>query len=259
MLVLVIVGIAFDGLDPARRSSYAFKIEVVGVDQTVEVYIAVVASDDFGLGLQLAQNGFDVVKFLCADLRCLVEQNHVAELYLLNNQTCKVVLGHLLLVEIVAARKFVAQAQGVHYGHHGVEFGNAIGGQVGVHAGVGTDGLSDGGRFADAAGLDYDVVEALLCHNVAELLHEVHFECAADATVLQGYKAVVAFAHNAALCYEACVDVYLANVVDNDGKFDAFLVRKYAVEQGGFATAQIACEQQYGGDIWCHDMFVFTR
>ena len=39
-------------VNPGRRSSHAFKVKGVGIQQFVEVHIAVVAGDNLGLGLQ---------------------------------------------------------------------------------------------------------------------------------------------------------------------------------------------------------------
>ncbi len=75
------------------------------------------------------------------------------------------------------------------------------------------------------------MVEPVLRNDVAELLHEVHLQCAADATVLQRNETVVAFAHDAALLYECRVDVHFAYVIYYDGESDTFSVAQNTVEQ----------------------------
>jgi len=93
------------------------------------------------------------------------------------------------------------------------------------------------GGLADAARLDYDVVEASRRAEVVELLHQVHLQRAADAAVGEGDEAVVLAAHHASLRDEALVYVHLAYVVHDDGEADAPLVAQDAVEQGGLAAA----------------------
>ena len=102
-----------------------------------------------------------------------------------------------------------------------------------------TDGLCYGGGFADAGGLDDNVVEAFGLHQVAELQDEVHLQRAADAPVLQGHQRVVLLVNDSALLYEVGIDVHLADVVYDDGKAYTSFIIKYAVQQGGLAAAQI--------------------
>ena len=91
--------------------------------------------------------------------------------------------------------------------------------------------------LADAAGLDDDIVEALGVDDVVELFDKVHLQCAADAAVLQCHETVVALAYHATLLDEACVDVHLTDVVDDDGEADAFLVFQNAVQKCGLAAS----------------------
>ena len=73
--------------------------------------------------------------------------------------------------------------------------------------------------------------------DVTQLLHEVHLQGTADASVLQGYQRVVLLSHDASLLYQVGIDVHLTNVVDDDGKLDAFLVLQNAIQKCGLAAA----------------------
>ena len=99
------------------------------------------------------------------------------------------------------------------------------------------DGLCDRRGLADATRLNDDIVEALGVDDVVELFDEVHLQRAADTSVLQCHEAVVALAYHAALLDEAGVDVHLADVVDDDGEADAFLVFQNTVQKSGLAAS----------------------
>ena len=129
-------------------------------------------------------------------------------------------------------------------------------GEVGGHRGDGTDGLGNGAGFADTAGLDDDVVEALHLKQVFYLLDKVHLQCAADATVLEGYQGVVLLVDDTAFLDEVGVDVDFADIVDDDGKLDATLIGQNPVQQRGLTAAQIACQQQYGYFFHRHIVFL---
>ena len=80
----------------------------------------------------------------------------------------------------------------------------------------------------------------------AQLLHKVHLQRAADATILEGHKAILLLPHHAAALDKVGIDIHLAEVVDDDGELDTAAVGKDAVEEGGFAATEVAGEQQHG-------------
>ena len=73
--------------------------------------------------------------------------------------------------------------------------------------------------------------------DVLQLLHEVHLQRTADATVLQRHQRVILLTDDAPLLDEVGIDVHLTDVIDDDGKPDAFLVLQDAVQQCGLAAA----------------------
>ncbi len=260
MAVVVVVGRTVDHVAyPGCRGGHLVEVEHAGVDDLVEIDVAVVAGNDLGCRLNGVHNLLDALELGRLDHRGLVEQHNVAELELLDHKVLDVVVGNVAAHECLAGAKLVFHAQGVDHGAYTVETRNAVERHLGPHQPRdGADGLGNGGRLADAAGLDHDIVEALEIHDVLQLLHEIHLEGAAYTAILQCHEAVVVFTHNAALLDERGVDVDLANVVDDDGKFYSLLVAQDAVDKGGLAAAKIAGEQEHRNvlDIHCCDFLL---
>ena len=100
--------------------------------------------------------------------------------------------------------------------------------------------MCDGSRFADAAGFYHYVVEPVEAAEVAELRNQVHLQSAAYATVLKCYQTVVRASDNAALLYQVGIYVDLADVVDDYGELDSFLVCEDAVQKGGLAAPEVS-------------------
>ena len=229
--------LAFYLLYPGSRGGHLVEVELASVDELLQRHVAVVALNDFGLGLQGADNLVHLRQLVLRHLRCLVEQDDVAELYLLYDQVLNVLVVDVLPEQAAATAKLVAHAQCVDHGDDAVELQHAVGGVLLSQVGNVDNGLRNRSWLADAAGLDDDIVKAAHGHDVLQLLHQVHLQRAADAAVLQCHQRIVALAHDAALLDELSVDVHLANVVHDDGKLHALLVLQYAVQQGGLSAA----------------------
>ena len=90
--------------------------------------------------------------------------------------------------------------------------------------GNGADGLCNGFRFANTAGFNDDIVEALAFHQLEKLFYQVGFQGAADATVLKRYQAIVFLVYNATFLNQVGIDVYFAQIVYNNGKLDASFI-----------------------------------
>jgi hypothetical protein len=243
--LVVIVVVAFYLIDPSGRGGHFVEVECIGVQNAIEVDVAVVAIDDFGFGLYGVDDFADAAQLSRFHFGGFVEQDDVAEFYLLYDKVLYVVLSQAGAKEVFAAAELVLHTQRVDDGDDAIHYRDSVANVFRSHCGDGADGLSDGLRLAYAAGLDDNVVEAVLAGYVAQLLHEVHLQCAADATVLKCYKAVVFFVNDAAFLYEVGIDVHLAYVVDYYGETYASFVAKNAVEKCCFAAAKIAGQQQY--------------
>ena len=177
VFVIVIVFVVMMPLDfgyPSSRSGHLVEIEHVGINDLVQIHVAVVAVDDLSLGLQRADNLADAAQFMGLHVGGLIEQYDVAEFYLLDHEVLDVVLFQVLLQQVVSASEFVLQPQGIHHGHDAVEPRISLCRHLGSHLRNGADGLCDGCRFADAASLYHDIVEAVERDDVLQLLHEVH-------------------------------------------------------------------------------------
>ena len=158
-------------------------------------------------------------------LQSLVEQDYVAELYLLENQVLDILLVQVLPHEAVSAGELVLKPESVHYGHYAVQAGeDAAVLQPRVHPGHGADGPGYRLRLADTAGLYDYVVEAPHLYQLRNLVHQVRLEGTADAAVLQGYQAVVLSADHPAALYQVRVYVHFSDIVHDDGEPDALLI-----------------------------------
>ena len=126
----------------------------------------------------------DAPEFFGCDFRSFVQEDDVAEFNLLDDQVLDVILIQILTQEVVAVTKFIAHAQGINHRGNTIHNGHAVVHIFQPHSRYGADGLRNGSRLTDTAGLNDDVVETLLASDVAQLFHEVHLQRTADATIL---------------------------------------------------------------------------
>ena len=224
IVVLVFVVMLLDLLNPGGRCGNLVEVEHIGIQYLIELYVAIVAVDDLGLGLEGVDDLSDTSQFLWADLCGFVQQHDVAKLNLLDDEVLDILLVDVLARQIQSAAKLIPHAEGIDDSHDTVETGVALLRQFRSHRRDTADGLGDGARLTDAAGLDDDVVEALQGDDVLQLLDEIHLQRTADATVLQGHERVVLLVDDTALLDEGGIDVDFSDVVDDDGKLDAALV-----------------------------------
>ena len=230
VIVMIFVAFCLNLLDPSSRCGHGFPVKLTCVDNLVEVYVAVVALEDFSLGLYGFDDVFQFVEVFGFHLSSLVEQDDVAELYLLDDERRQVFLVDIVLHQVVAACKLVFHSQSVHHGDDAVESQHSVLDVLWSECRDRADGLCDRRRLADTACLDDDVVELLHVNDFLELFHEVHLQRTADASVLQSHERVVFLSYHASLFYEGSIDVHLADIVDDDCKLDAFLVSQNLVE-----------------------------
>ena len=264
LFVVVIVMIVVSGFldigrpilelpDPGSACGGLIEIEEVRVDQFIDIDFAVIGFDDLGNRLKSADGHLDLFEFFLGKKRGLVEEDDVTELDLLDDEVLKVFLTPLGRLKGFAAAKFVAKAKGVGNGKNRVKvIGFAIS-PLHVFAFHIGDGLGDRDRLADAASLDQDVVVFLGRNQIVDLVNEIRFQGAADAAVGKRDEAIVARRDDASFFDEIGVDVYLADVIDDDRHMVAFRVFEDMVDQRGFAAAKISSDQcnRYGTCV-CH-------
>lgn len=238
MLMLIMLLVRFLQLFyPCCRCGHLVKNKLMSVEQTLEVYVSIVARDNLCFRLDSANDLAHMQQFVSAHLRCFVQQDGVTKLYLLNDEVLNVLLINIFLCESIAALKLVAHAKGVNNRHDTVETRHAVFYILRTERRERADGLCYRCRLTDAARLDNDIIETFHGNDIVKLLHKIHLQCAADTSVLQSHKAIVLLVHDATLLNEVCIDINLSYVVHNDGKLNAFLVCENAVEQCCLAAA----------------------
>jgi hypothetical protein len=91
-------------------------------------------------------------------------------------------------------------------------------------------------------------------YDIVQLLDEIHLQGAADATILESHKAIVALANDAALLNQISIDVNLTNIIYNNSKLNAFPIGKNTIEKCSLTAAQVTREQQNGSIYLIHNI-----
>ncbi len=224
VMLFVFVMMAFHFAYPCGGGGDFVEIEHARIQYLVELHLAPVAFYDFSFGLECTDYRTDSPQFFGRDLGGFVEQDYIAELYLLDEQILDVILGKIALEQVASAGEFVPHAESIHHRHYTVQMHIPVLDILRAHSGNGTDGLGNGFRLANAARLYHYIVKTAHGCDFRELLDEIHFEGTADTSVLESDEALVLFADNAAFLYEVGIDIHLSYVIDNDCEFDSFPV-----------------------------------
>ena len=210
----------------------------MSIKDLVKLHIAVVALIDLGLRLDSFDDGFKMLQIIGRDHISLIEQDNVTELNLLDDETLEVVLAHVRFLQGIAKAELIAHAERIDNSHDGIKTRHSVlHDLLRDHLRISRDGLGDRCRLADTRGLNDDIVELLLIDDIVELLHEIHLQRAADATVLKSYERVIPLTDDTAVLDERRVDVHLADIIDDNGKLNAFLILQYAIQKRGLAAA----------------------
>ena len=85
-VIIIIVVTILQLMYPGCRRCDLVEIELAGVNQQIKVNIAIVALDDVGLRLDGTDYLTNLCQLLLGDFRGFVQQNDVAELYLLDDE-----------------------------------------------------------------------------------------------------------------------------------------------------------------------------
>lgn len=224
LLSLYLVVVTVDLLNPIGRGGHRVKIEQMSVDYPVNIHISIITLYDFSLRLDGTYYGAYAGELLGLHLRCLVEQDYVAELYLLYDQVLDILLIKILFLQGFAATELILESQSIHYGHYTVELGST------EHCGLcpelryGAYGLGYRGRFAYATRFDYYIVETAHCHDLLDLLYQIHLERTAYTAVRQCHQAVVLAVHNTSALDKTRVDIHFTYVIDDHGKLYATFI-----------------------------------
>lgn len=121
IVVLVFVVMLLDLLNPGGRCGNLVEVEHIGIQYLIELYVAIVAVDDLGLGLEGVDDLSDTSQLLWADLCGFVQQHDVAKLNLLNDEVLDIFLVNVLARQIQSAAKLIPHAEGIDDSHDAVE------------------------------------------------------------------------------------------------------------------------------------------
>ena len=229
-IMVIFVNISIQLLYPCGGGSDLVEVEVVGIEDLADCHLTVGSLNDLCLGLERADDLFDIDQLFLSDEVDLVEDDGVAELDLLDQQVLDILIVDIVIQESAAAAEFTAQSSRVNDGHDVVQTAEL--GQSGIVVGAveHRDGLRDRDRLTDARSLDQDVIELLLLYQAEDLLDQIGLESTADTAVLERYKVLVLLIDDAALLDQLSVDVDLADIVDDDGDLIALLVVEHMIQ-----------------------------
>ena len=158
-VVIILIHRFFDFLNPGGGGYGTLEIEEVGIENFVEVEVAVVSLDNLRFGLEGTDDLLDMVGLLACHFRDFVEHDDVAEFNLLYHETFEILLADVGSSEIVAGAKLAFESESVDHGHDAVEPRDTVYAEVRSHHRHGAYCLGYRLRLADAAGFDYDIVE----------------------------------------------------------------------------------------------------
>ena len=99
IIIVIIVVMLFQLGNPCCAGCHLLIVEEVGVQEFVELHIAVVAVDDLCFLLYAAHDLSDALQLAWLHFGSLVEQDDVAELNLLNDEVLDVLFVDILLGE----------------------------------------------------------------------------------------------------------------------------------------------------------------
>ncbi len=242
---------------PCCRRGRGLIVEEIGLDNLIKRHIGIITLYDASLGLKCPDNGTHTVGLLGRDFGDFVKQYNIAKFNLLNHKILYIVFFKSGPFQIFAAAKLRSHTQGVDHGNDTVDTRHPATCVLLAHVGNGAYGLGYGLGLAYAAGFYHYVVEFTCFDDFRQLLHEVHFQRAAYAAVLQGHKVAVVFStYHSAFLYKRGIYVNLAYIIDNHCEAYASFIGEYMVEKRSLATAEIAREQQHRYVFFCHDSYL---
>ena len=158
---LFLGSLLLDAANPSCRHCHFFKIKQMRVDYLIQIHFRIITFNDFSPRLQRPYYLLDAFQLFRLYFRSLVQQNDIAELDLLDNQIFNIFLINVFARQVIAAGKFALQTQRIDYGHDAIQTANTILDVCTSHRRDRANGLCYRFRFADAACLDYDIVETL--------------------------------------------------------------------------------------------------
>ena len=76
-----------------------------------------------------------------------------------------------------------------------------------------------------------------------QLIDEIGLKRAADTAVLQRHERIILLRHYSALLNERSINIHFADIIDDNGKANTFVVGKNTVQKCRFSRTEIAGKQ----------------
>ena len=121
MFVLLITMMILNLVNPCCRSSHTVEVEHACIQDLLERHIAIVCLNDLCLWLNGSYDLAYAAKLRGTHLCGFVQQDDVAELYLLNHQVLDVLLLDVVAHQQVTAAKLVLHAKGIDDSHDAID------------------------------------------------------------------------------------------------------------------------------------------
>ena len=134
-LMLQFIAAFLNLMDPGGACGNFLKVKHICIENNLQLYVTVIALQYAGAGLQGTNHLAYAQQLLGTYLGCLVEQNYVAELNLLDDQVLQVLLADILLNQVIAATELVTDTQGIDHCYNAVQLRYAVLGVLGFHTG----------------------------------------------------------------------------------------------------------------------------
>ena len=118
-------------MHPGGGGGHFVEVEHTGVEDAVEIDVAVVAVDNLGFGLQGSHYLAYLFQLVGFHLRGFVEENDVTEFYLLYDEVFDVFFVDGGAGQVESVLELVAHTQCINHCDYAVESRQGVGGEVG--------------------------------------------------------------------------------------------------------------------------------
>ena len=105
--LLTLHNIPLQAAKPSGPGLRLAEIENIGIQETLDIHICVIALDNLRLKLNLPDNPLHLLQRLRLHVSHLVQQKYIAELNLLNDKVFDIFFLKILSLEILSAAEFV--------------------------------------------------------------------------------------------------------------------------------------------------------
>ena len=251
MFILVIIIPMLDRFDPTCRFHGFVKVKAVRIQHIADTDFRIVRLDDDRLCLKASNDRLQLAEIILADHIDLVHEDRVTEFKLLDQKVFNIFLLIALFRKAASVLELIMHTGTVDDCYDVVEHHrNAV--LRALLADV-RDRLRDRNRLTDAGCLDDNIIEIAGLREISELCGQIISQCAADAAVRERDQVAVLLCHNAALCDQIRIYVDFADIVDDHGCADPFVIAQDMVQQSCLACAEIPRDQGNFNRFSCHE------